>query len=190
MRSSVPDGDLAAIIDEAVTEKLERLESKRFGRTKAPRKTLDETDTLPSSRYIPAAVRRAVYERDRAQCAFVDNDGRRCTERHRLEFHHRKPFGRGGGHAVENIQLLCRTHNCHRAERDYGEELIERYRRSGSRVSEPSAVYTVEERSFNQLVPERVEIATSEPSDRGTEDVKCYRRLENRVSEAGVVHAV
>ena len=36
MRSSVPDGDLAAIIDAAVTEKLERLEARRFGRTKAP----------------------------------------------------------------------------------------------------------------------------------------------------------
>jgi len=30
MRSSVPDGDLAAIIDEAVTEKLERLETVRY----------------------------------------------------------------------------------------------------------------------------------------------------------------
>ena len=40
MRSSVPDGDLAAIIDAAVTEKLERLEARRFGRTKAPRKGL------------------------------------------------------------------------------------------------------------------------------------------------------
>jgi hypothetical protein len=38
MRSSVPDGDLATIIEEAVIEKLERLESERFGKTKAPRK--------------------------------------------------------------------------------------------------------------------------------------------------------
>ncbi len=54
MRSSVPDGDLAAIIEEAVTGKLERLEAKRFGKTKAPRKSLEQTDTSPSSRYIPA----------------------------------------------------------------------------------------------------------------------------------------
>ncbi len=60
MRSSVPDGDLAAIIEEAVTEKLERLEAKRFGKAKAPRKNLEETDTSASSRYIPAAVKRAV----------------------------------------------------------------------------------------------------------------------------------
>jgi len=35
MRSSVPDGDLAKVIDAAVTEKLERIEAKRFGKTKA-----------------------------------------------------------------------------------------------------------------------------------------------------------
>ncbi len=32
MCSSVPDGDLATIIEVAVTEKLERLESRRFGK--------------------------------------------------------------------------------------------------------------------------------------------------------------
>jgi len=65
MRSSVPDGDLAAIVEAAVTEKLQRLEAKRFGSTRAPRKTLTESDTkATSSRHIPAAVKRAVRERD------------------------------------------------------------------------------------------------------------------------------
>jgi hypothetical protein len=45
MRSSVPDGDLAAIIDAAVTEKLERLEAQRFARTKSPRRTVSGSDT-------------------------------------------------------------------------------------------------------------------------------------------------
>jgi hypothetical protein len=64
MRSKVPDGDLAAIIDQAVTEKLERLEARRFGATKTRRKSLSESDTSPRSRHIPAAIRRAVRERD------------------------------------------------------------------------------------------------------------------------------
>ncbi len=50
------------LLEEAVTEKIERLESKRFGKTKAPRKSLAETQTSASSRYIPAAVKRAVYD--------------------------------------------------------------------------------------------------------------------------------
>ena len=37
MRSSVPDSDLARIIDIAVTEKLEHVKAKCFAKTKAPR---------------------------------------------------------------------------------------------------------------------------------------------------------
>jgi hypothetical protein len=147
MRSSVPDGDLAAIIEEAVTEKLERLESKRFAKTKAPRKSLDDTDTSATSRHIPAAVKRAVYARDKGQCTFVGKNGRRCTERDRLEFHHRNPYGRGGRHSVGNIRLTCKAHNGYFAERDYGKEVMARYRRSASRISEPAAVYAVGDRA-------------------------------------------
>ena len=95
LRSSVPGADLAAVIEDAVTEKLERLEARRFGLTKAPRKNLSQTGTKPASRHIPAAVRRAVHERDGGRCRFVDEQGRRCTARHDLEYHHRHPFGHG-----------------------------------------------------------------------------------------------
>ncbi|MGH9324213.1 MAG: hypothetical protein ACRD3V_30530 [Vicinamibacteria bacterium] len=52
--------DLEAVIEAAVTEKLERIEARRYAETTRPRKNLEETDTSPKSRYIPAAVRRAV----------------------------------------------------------------------------------------------------------------------------------
>lgn len=44
MRGSVPDGDLAKVIEAAVSDKLERMEARRYARTKRPRKTLAETD--------------------------------------------------------------------------------------------------------------------------------------------------
>jgi len=141
MRPTVPGGDLARIVDVAVTEKLERLEARRFGKAKTPRKGLEETDTSPSSRHIPAAVKRAVYERDGGQCRFVDAHGRRCIERDRLEFHHLQPWGRDGDHSPENLQLACFVHNQHLAERDYGKGVMQRYRRSRDCVSEPRAVY-------------------------------------------------
>ena len=72
MRSSVPDGDLATIIEDAVTEKLERLEAKRYAKTKAPRKSLEETKTTPETRHIPAAVKRAARARDGDCCSFFD----------------------------------------------------------------------------------------------------------------------
>jgi hypothetical protein len=61
MRSSVPDVDLAKVIDVAVSRELERVEARRFGKTKKPRKRLSEADTTPSSRHIPVPVRRAVH---------------------------------------------------------------------------------------------------------------------------------
>jgi hypothetical protein len=126
LRSEVPDGDLSEVIHRAVTETLERLEARRFGKTLAPRKRLLETDTAGASRHIPAAGRRAVRERDGKRCRFVDEQGRRCSERHRLEFHHRRPFAMGGDHGPDNIGLLCPQHNRLLAEIDYGRAAIGR----------------------------------------------------------------
>lgn len=39
------NGDLAAVIEAAVSEKLERLEAKRYGATKNPRKSVERSDT-------------------------------------------------------------------------------------------------------------------------------------------------
>jgi 5-methylcytosine-specific restriction endonuclease McrA len=120
MRPSVPDGDLAAILEQAVTEKLQRLEARRFARTPAPRRTLSESQPSPTTRQIPAAVKRAVYERDAGQCRYEHERGRRCTPREGLEFHHRRPFGHGGDHSLANVALACRLcrarHNRHYAD--------------------------------------------------------------------------
>jgi hypothetical protein len=132
MRGSVHDDDLAAVVEAAVTEKLERLEARRFGRTKSPRKRISGSPTTPGSRHIPAAVRRAVHERDGGRCRFVDEEGRRCSARDGLEFHHRHPFGLGGDHSPDGLSLVCRTHNQHLAEADYGRRAMARHRRSGT----------------------------------------------------------
>jgi hypothetical protein len=128
LRPTAPDADLATVIELAITEKLERLEARRFARSAHPRKELSETDTTPHSRHVPAAIRRAVHERDGRQCGFVSKGGRRCSERDRLEYHHRHPFGLGGDHSPANVGLLCRTHNAWLAEEDYGRSVIARHR--------------------------------------------------------------
>jgi hypothetical protein len=63
------------------------------------------------SRCVPAAVRRAVYLRDDAQCSFVSQDGRRCDARALLELDHAEPWARLGDAGVDNIRLRCREHN-------------------------------------------------------------------------------
>jgi hypothetical protein len=133
--------DLAAVIAQAVTEKLERLEARRFAKTERPRQRVEDADTSPSSRHIPAAIKRAVLERDGNRCSFVDEHGKRCTERDRLEFHHKRAYGRGGDHRPENISLMCKAHNLLLAEEEYGSEFMQKYRRSADRVCEPQSTY-------------------------------------------------
>jgi 5-methylcytosine-specific restriction endonuclease McrA len=76
-----------------------------------PARSANPANPSPRSRYIPAAVRRAVWARDGGQCAFVAANGRRCPERGFLEFHHVEPYAAGGAATVDNIQLRCRSHN-------------------------------------------------------------------------------
>jgi hypothetical protein len=122
------DEDLAAVIEAAVTEKLERLEAKRYGTTRNPRKSPEGVEA-PASRYIPAPIKRVVVNRDDRQCTFLDPTGRRCSERRGLEFHHDDPYGRGGDHHPSRIRLLCKTHNLLRAEKDYGKDVVDAHRR-------------------------------------------------------------
>jgi len=71
-------------------------------------------------RYIPVAVRRETYGRDRGQCTFVAADGRRCEARAFVELDHVEPFARRGAADTENIRLLCRGHNLLHARNCFG----------------------------------------------------------------------
>jgi hypothetical protein len=112
MRHRVPDGDIAAIFERALTLLLEHLEKTKLAAADHPRAC---RAGVSKSRAIPAAVRREVWARDQGQCAFVGTRGR-CTERGFLEFHHLRPYAAGGAAVIENIQLRCRAHNQHEAD--------------------------------------------------------------------------
>jgi hypothetical protein len=86
----------------------------------------------PRGRAIPAAVKRAVFERDEGRCTYVEpGGGRRCPETHQLEFHHETAYAHGGRHSVSNITLRCTAHNALAAEADFGREYA-RERRDSS----------------------------------------------------------
>ena len=117
MRHSVPNGDPAVILDRALTMLVEQLEKTKIARTSRPRATRRaRTSTRSHSRYLPAAVKRAVWERDEGRCAFEGPHGR-CIETGLLEFHHLVPFTDGGPTTPENLELRCRAHNQFEAER-------------------------------------------------------------------------
>jgi hypothetical protein len=122
------DRDPATLFDRGITLLLEKVERTRLGKTSKPRPPQpirraaddDIRTPPPDDPYIPAAVRRAVWERDGGRCAFVSKDGRGCTECRFLEFHHIRARALGGRATVENISLRCRRHNQYEADLIFG----------------------------------------------------------------------
>ena len=130
----IPKGDPPIIFKKALLLLLEEVRREKLAEVKRPREAkpaakdlwaaggeesgqLDEerrTGAL-ESRHIPAAVKRSVWKRDKGQCAFVGRNGRQCTERRRLEFHHIHAHAMGGPATIDNIALRCRAHNAHEA---------------------------------------------------------------------------
>jgi hypothetical protein len=132
LRREIPDGDPGAIFDRALTLLLEKVEKTKLGAATKPRARRPirlGTDRqgwkrVLASRYTPRHVKRAVWQRDDGQCAFVSPDGVRCTERTFLEFHHMQAYAHGGPATVENISLRCRRHNQYEAELVFGARAI------------------------------------------------------------------
>jgi len=140
---AVAPGDVAGVLDRALDMLLVHLKKRKVGASKdsgpsrasGPSSEPSARGGRPRdaqrgrSRYIPAPIRRAVWERDGGQCTFVSEDGHRCEERRLLEFDHIQPFARGGETTQENTRLRCRAHNQHEAERSFGAAFIQRKRR-------------------------------------------------------------
>ena len=113
--------DIGSIIDRALTLLIDDLERRRFARVASPQPS--SRKSTPSGRHIPAAVRRAVWQRDEGRCGFVGPTGR-CRETAFLEFHHVAPYAAGGTATVDNIQLRCRAHNQYEARLFFGDMLV------------------------------------------------------------------
>jgi hypothetical protein len=116
LRHTIPNGDPSAIFDRALTLLVNELERSRLDRWKATRR---RRPPAPTSRHIPADVKRAVWTRDGGRCAFEGTTGR-CTETGLLQFHHVVPYARGGRAVVDNIELRCAAHNAYEAEVCFG----------------------------------------------------------------------
>jgi 5-methylcytosine-specific restriction endonuclease McrA len=99
-----PFGELEHVLFEVLEDYLERHD---------PQKALSLGRIAPSrgQTSIPASVRRAVWARDGGRCTFAGSDGIRCQTRRMLELDHRIPRAAGGPDTIENVRLLCRSHN-------------------------------------------------------------------------------
>jgi hypothetical protein len=127
LRREIPAGDPGAIFDRAIALLLERVEKDKLGATAKPRTAPairpgadSEASGRRRSRHTASHIKRSAWANDGGQCGFVSKDGRRCTERAFLEFHHIRPYALGGPTSVENISLRCRRHNQYEAQLVFG----------------------------------------------------------------------
>lgn len=127
-----PNIDVDEILELALEGLVETLEKKRWAKTDRPRKSSsrgDEEVAKPGDRYVPAAVKRAVYERDGGRCSYISADGTRCSCTYGLELDHVHPVALGGASTFENLRLRCRAHNIHAAEQIFGRATMEQWAR-------------------------------------------------------------
>lgn len=69
---------------------------------------------------IPLEIRRQVYARAQHRCEYVGTNGNRCGSQHQLEVDHIVPWSQGGSDQLNNLQALCRPHNCYRTRETHG----------------------------------------------------------------------
>ncbi len=82
---------------------------------------------------IPAAVKRAVWERDQGRCCWPLDGGGCCGSTHRLELDHVIPWADWGRETAANLRVVCALHNRLAARQAFGERVVGRYvgRRAG-----------------------------------------------------------
>jgi hypothetical protein len=137
----VPSGDVADVIDRALDSLIARLEKQKFATTEKPR--TQKPAKTANGRHIPAAVKRAVAERDGRRCTFVAESGKRCESRSRLEYDHIVEVARGGHSTVDNIRLRCRAHNQLTAEGTFGPDFMDRKRQEARQGVSASGLRTL-----------------------------------------------
>jgi hypothetical protein len=142
---SVPSGDVARVFALALDALVDRLERRRFAKTSLKGPSPGSTNP----RYIPAEVRRAVWQRDSGRCTFVGSGGKRCDAQDSVEFDHVVPVARGGEPTVANVRLCCRAHNQYEAERVLGVRFMQG-KRDAARARSQSAATHVQSQDLVQ----------------------------------------
>lgn len=156
LSNTIPNGDLAAIFSKGVDLILEK-HANRVGPStrgkraaasarandatptvavESARESASTTDAKPFAKpvsflrkAIPAAVFKAVWERDGGRCQWPTGAGHVCGSDFQLQADHEIPVAWGGASTVENVRILCRAHNIEHARRCFGAIWMDRFRR-------------------------------------------------------------
>jgi len=79
---------------------------------------------------LKPSIRNVMLRKSGGQCEYRESKtSTRCESRHFLEIDHIWPRALGGANVPDNLRVLCRTHNLLVAERIFGRQKIEAFRR-------------------------------------------------------------
>ena len=125
----------AEVFEKAIREYISRRTAKPKARARKIESHSNSPEVRPGSHSVPPSVRHEVFERDGRRCAYVSPDGVRCCSRDSLQIDHVVPVARGGTNEVENLRVLCCSHNQLLAEQWFGRVYVEERRNGGGSTS-------------------------------------------------------
>ncbi|HEV8481815.1 MAG TPA: DUF222 domain-containing protein, partial [Candidatus Eisenbacteria bacterium] len=178
---AVPSGSIAELFRRGLGALVAETLKKRFGIGSKPKgargRQARPSRRIISRRYIPAPIRRAVWERDGKQCTAVSRDGKRCEERKFLEFDHVVPVARGGKPTVKGLRMLCRAHNQLEAERAFGARFVKAKREKTRKQA----------RLEVSNVPTAAVLPSSHPDSAATDTKREWiRQMAARLADLGI----
>ena len=107
LRHKFPQGKLEDLVKEAFSLLLEKTNP-----AKEPQRKISPKPSVQISRYVSAATKRLIWQRDGGSCRQKTPSGRICESRTFLEIDHIVPFSLGGSSLdPTNLRLLCKAHN-------------------------------------------------------------------------------
>ncbi len=126
---SHPNASFSELIKHLALDYVKKMDPLLKKEPKKSAKDKQRSKTLTPRKAIPAATRRAAFQRARGKCEYRDpQTGRVCGSREKVQLDHKLPKALGGTHDLRNVRCLCRQHNLLAAEQMLGAELMSRYR--------------------------------------------------------------
>jgi hypothetical protein len=130
---SLPGATVEDVLSAGLDLLLDR-DRKRKGLVANPRPAPVEAPAEPGASYVPAAVRREVWQRDQGRCQWKLDSGGICGSRLRVEIDHVNLKCRGARPVAAELRVLCRAHNDLAAREALGDAVMDRYTRKGRRT--------------------------------------------------------
>ncbi|MEI8346708.1 MAG: hypothetical protein WCG27_04525 [Pseudomonadota bacterium] len=135
LKGSYSDSEIIKLALKKMIKFIEEENQKRVEKVEKVQKTrpLDKGEavkpSLPQkhSRHIPQKTKDHIWARAQGQCEFKSADGRRCSEKRGLEYHHCEPYAWGAPPEIDNISLYCKCHNQFAAIKDFGQQKMDFY---------------------------------------------------------------